>query len=245
MRYRLLDEIRGATMVSMIIYHACWDLIYLFGMPGAWYESPGAYLWQQSICWTFIFLSGFCWHFGRKKLRRGLKIFLGGALITAVTLAVMPEDRVVFGVLTFLGSAALMLIPSDRFLKKCPAAPGCVLSLLLFFLAKGVPAGYLGTGFLQLGSLPAGLYRNLFTTFLGFPHPGFFSTDYFSIFPWIFLYLAGYYSYMWMEQKEKLSVFDRSICPPLGLMGRYSFWIYMAHQPVLYGVFSVLAMIRG
>ena len=80
-RYAGLDTLRGVTLVSMMAYHACWDLVYIFGMDWDWYGSFGAYLWQQSICWTFILLSGYCVQLGRHRLRRGLMAFGGGALV--------------------------------------------------------------------------------------------------------------------------------------------------------------------
>ena len=64
-----LDTLRGLTLISMIAYHACWDLVYLFGKDWSWYRSEGAYLWQQSICWTFILLSGYCFHLGHHRVR--------------------------------------------------------------------------------------------------------------------------------------------------------------------------------
>lgn len=36
-----LDSLRGLTLVSMMAYHACWDLVYLYGMPWDWYRSSG------------------------------------------------------------------------------------------------------------------------------------------------------------------------------------------------------------
>ena len=30
-RYALLDELRGLDLVSMMLYHGCWDLVNLFG----------------------------------------------------------------------------------------------------------------------------------------------------------------------------------------------------------------------
>ena len=71
-RYALLDELRGLDLLSMIGYHACWDLIFLFGMSAAWYTGWQGHLWQQSICWVFILLSGFCLPLGHRPLRRGL-----------------------------------------------------------------------------------------------------------------------------------------------------------------------------
>ena len=110
-----LDSLRGLTLVSMMAYHACWDLVYLYGMPWDWYRSFWAYAWQQSICCTFILLSGYCWQMGRHPLRRGLMSFCGGAAVSLVTLVVMPEEPVRFGVLTFLGAAALLTVPSALF----------------------------------------------------------------------------------------------------------------------------------
>ncbi len=240
MRYRLLDEIRGLTLISMILYHTCWDLVYMFHVKAPWYETRGAYYWQQSICWTFIILSGFCWHLGKNKLKHAGKIFFAGLLVTAVTLLFMPQDRIVFGVLTFLGTAAFIVLAAEKVLNKVQPCPGLLFSLCMFGLTKQVGSGYLGTGFFRILKVPAAFYRNWFTTFLGFPHTGFYSTDYFPVFPWIFLYIAGYYMYRWMERNDLFLIFDRSICGPVGVMGRHSLFIYLLHQPVLYLVFSFI-----
>lgn len=117
-RYTLLDELRGLDLVSMMLYHGCWDLVNLFGIQADWYYGLPGHLWQQSICWVFILLSGFCVQLGHHTLRRGAQVFGAGALVTAVTLLFMPEDRVVFGVLTLLGSA----MPADRPFGKAAAA---------------------------------------------------------------------------------------------------------------------------
>ena len=131
-RYALLDELRGLDLLSMIGYHACWDLIFLFGMSAAWYTGWQGHLWQQSICWVFILLSGFCLPLGHRPLRRGLIVSGAGVLVTVVTLLFMPEDRVVFGVLTLLGAAMLITGLLQPLLQKIPAWAGLVVSLLLF-----------------------------------------------------------------------------------------------------------------
>ena len=59
-RYALLDELRGLDLVSMMLYHACWDMMFLFGIWMDWYTGMPGRLWQQAICWVFILLSGFC-----------------------------------------------------------------------------------------------------------------------------------------------------------------------------------------
>ena len=145
-RYALLDELRGLDLLSMIGYHACWDLIFLFGMSATWYTGWQGHLWQQSICWVFILLSGFCLPLGHRPLRRGLIVSGAGVLVTAVTLLFMPEDRVVFGVLTLLGAAMLITGLLQPLLQKIPAWAGLVVSLLLFAATY-----HTQDGFWQLG----------------------------------------------------------------------------------------------
>ena len=74
-RYALLDELRGLDLVSMMLYHGCWDLVNLFGIQADWYYGLPGHLWQQSICWVFILLSGFCVQLGHHTLRRGAQLF--------------------------------------------------------------------------------------------------------------------------------------------------------------------------
>ena len=150
-----LDTLRGLALISMILYHASWDLVYLFGVDWPWYRSSGAFFWQQATCWTFILLSGYCFHLGRRRMRRGWMAFGGGAVVTAVTLIAMPDMPVLFGVLTFLGSATLLTIPMDKLLKKIPAVPGLALSFAFFWLFREVNSGFLGFEPLGLVSLPA------------------------------------------------------------------------------------------
>lgn len=234
-RYALLDSIRGITLLSMILYHGTWDLVYLCGIKWDWYKGTGAYVWQQSICWTFIFLSGFCWPLGKKHLKRGLMVFGGGILVSVVTCLFLPENRVVFGVLTLIGSCMLLMIPLDKLLKKIPAKTGILFSILLFILTRNINRGYLGFEAVNLLRLPKTWYRGIPATYLGFPSPDFFSTDYFSLFPWLFLFVSGYYLYHIFEKKKILGYpFFQWNSAFFSFMGRNSLLIYLLHQPVLY-----------
>lgn len=146
-RYALLDELRGLDLVSMMLYHACWDMMSLFGIWMDWYTGMPGHLWQQTICWVFILLSGFCAPFGRHMLRRGVTVFAAGALVTAVTLVFMPGGRVIFGVLTFLGTAMLLtgVLPGQlglggpwRLEADAAAEPVCQLLYCIFWLLPGL-----------------------------------------------------------------------------------------------------------
>lgn len=59
--------------------------------------------------------------------------FFGGAAVSLATLLVLPETPVQFGVLTFLGSAALLTIPPR---------PGLALSFALFLVLRDVNKGF-------------------------------------------------------------------------------------------------------
>ena len=235
-RYQILDTIRGLALASMVLYHAAWDLVYLFGADWPWYHGFAAHVWQQSICWTFILLSGYCWALGRRQLRRGLEVFLCGALITAATWYFMPGNLVYCGVLTLLGASSLLLVPLAPVLERLPAQAGAAGSFVLFLLFRDVNGGYLGFEGTRLAALPDGLYRDHLTALLGFPPADFFSTDYFSLLPWFFLFLAGWFLFRLRPEEAR----EISRVPVVTAMGRRSLLIYLLHQPVIYALLSAL-----
>lgn len=238
-----LDTIRGITLLSMMLYHTCWDLVFLFGKKIPGYSGFGGYVWQQSICWTFILLSGFCWSLGHHRLKRGLIVFGSGILITFVTLLVIPESRVIFGVLTLMGSCMLLMIPMEKLLLKLRAEIGLVGSFLLFLLFRNVNTGYLGSGNWNILKLPDGFYENLFTTYLGFPQKGFFSADYFSLLPWFFLFLTGFYLYQLVQKNHMMEKLFSWRVPGFDVIGRHSLLIYLLHQPAVFGISWLLFQI--
>lgn len=235
-RLHLLDTLRGLTLVSMIAYHGVWNLVHLYGIDGPWFTGSAGYLWQQSICWTFIVLAGYCWSLGRNHLKRGLLIFGGGLLVSLVTHLALPAARITFGILTFTGSAVLLMIPAERLLNRIPPLAGFASSGALFFLLRNVPAGTLGFEGLSIAPVPKALYRDLLTAYLGFPPRGFFSADYFPLVPWLFLFLAGWFLGR-LPRPEGL--LRRGRVPGLTFLGRHSLVVYLLHQPILYGLMAL------
>ena len=236
-RLHLLDALRGFLLLHMIAFHGMWNLVYLFGVRAPWYTAAPGYIWQQFICWSFILLSGFCFILSRSHLKRGLLVFGGGAVVSAVTCILMPESRILFGVLTCIGSCMILLIPLEKFLKKIPAAYGAAFSFLLFLILRNCPDGSLGFERFVICALPDTLYRNYLTAYLGFPQAGFFSTDYFSLIPWFFLFLTGYFL-MGITSRANLNekLFAKGRFPLLNFLGKHSLVVYLLHQPILYGL---------
>lgn len=243
-RYVLLDIMRGCCLISMILFHITWDCVYLFGVSVPWFAKTPGYIWQQSICWGFILLAGFSMPFSRKPFRHGIMVFCCGALLTAVTCFFMPESRVVFGVLTMLGSCMLLTALLDKHLKRLPAVWGMVGSFLLFLALRDINEGFLGFEGLRVALVPDFFYRNSITTFLGFPMAGFTSTDYFSLFPWLFLFWTGYFAHFSVLNGKGERWLKKGRGKILPWMGRHSLLVYMVHQPVIYALLTLFFHFR-
>ena len=245
-RYYLLDEFRGLLVVNMVVFHTIWDLVFMFGNNWQWYihDRQGWRLWIGA---NFVLLSGFCWKMSKNPLKRGLIVYVSSMLVSMVTILFTPNARIQFGVLTLIGSCMLLTILLDQLLDKFPSLPGAVISLCLFFLTFGVNKGYLGLANIPLIKLPQEWYCNWFTTYLGLPENGFFSSDYYTIFPWLFMFLTGYFLYRFFEKYRSkkgdsaplADLLTKSLCPPLGFIGRHALVIYLLHQPIIYGLLSI------
>lgn len=239
-RYPLVDAVRGFSVLSMIVFHFFYDIFVVWGANPDWYYAPLIQFWQQSICWTFILVSGFVWQWGRRtNVRRGLLLNLWGAIISAVMLLVMPSEPVWFGVLTFLGCALLLMEVLERVVSRVPPLAGLAVSFFLFILLKEVQFGYLSLGPLWRWDLPEVLYRVKVLVFFGFQYPGFYSSDYFPIFPWMFLFLCGYYLFQLFQRAPRWQRLARKPVPLLTAMGQKSLAVYLIHQPVCYLVSMV------
>lgn len=259
-RYPKLDILRGLCLISMIAYHIVWDLVYIYDINWMWYRSAWASVWQQSICWTFILLAGFCLPMGTHHIKRGAIILGAGVLITAVTLIVMPQQPIIFGVLTFIGSCVIFVGLIDKFLKKIMssvlAVTGTIINFMLFAFTYSVNYRAVGVFGQEIIRLPGTLYNNYLTTFLGFPPSEFASADYFSIVPWIFLFMTGYFAHFavmkWGENTcepgsrkpgRVCRWLQHGRCKPLEWLGRHSLLVYLAHQPMIYGILWVVFLV--
>lgn len=245
-RLRLIDTYRGLTIISMIIFHACWDLYYFnMGITADLLFGKKAYIWQQSICYSFILLSGFCFSYGHHHIKRGLMSLGGGILISIVTALVIPDERDLFGVLWMLGSSMLIMTMIDKIIPKNRKWMGffLIISLVLFIITRNINSGFLGFEGINICRLPINLYKGYFMTYIGFMDPGFYSSDYFSLIPWLFLFMTGYFIQKILLNNEKVKKIMLVGIKPLEVIGRHSFIIYMSHQVILYGIVYLISLI--
>ena len=108
-----------------------------------------------------------------------------------------------------------------------------------FAFCYGVPQGYVGVFGRALWQLPRAWYRFRPLALLGLPDERFYSSDYFPLVPWLFLFVCGFFLWRALERLNADRFFRRGV-PVLSLFGRYSLWIYMIHQPLLMGICLLL-----
>ena len=229
-----LDALRGVCILCVIVVHFLFDLSFFGGLDltlPAWYvfiqEYGGA---------IFVVLSGVCVTLGSKSVRRGLIVFACGMLITAVTygmyrLGMSGADVVVkFGVLHLLG-VCMLVYPA---FKKLPPAMLTVLGLVIAI-----------TGYAIRGIIVP--QRWLFP--LGLTYEGFTSSDYFPLFPQLgyFLIGAAIGKTAYREKRTLLpgSFQKTGIARFFCWCGRQSLFIYLLHQPIVYGLLELVLLLRG
>lgn len=238
-RYGLIDTLRGFAVLNMIVYHAIWDWNSFFDLEWTWYDGTAGFVWQQFICWSFILISGFCFLFSSHPYRRGAVIFACGALVSIVTFVILPSAKIEFGILTFLGCAILLTAVLRPFLQKIPRTMGLILSIALFILTRNINDGYLGFASWRPVQIPAWFYQGRVMTYLGFTAPDFFSSDYFSIFPWYFLFLCGFFLYLLCKDTVVMEYLRRGDVV-FAFVGRHALLFYILHQPLLTALFRVI-----
>lgn len=261
-RYGFLDFLRGINLISMIIFHLCWDLQYMFDVNVPGYTGTLGRIWQRCICITFIALSGFTFSIKYRKsdnnfsvfiksfrsfvtglfarFKRGIIVSLCGIIITFVTNVFMPENTVRFGILTFIGFAMIFCEMFQSFLQRRNAPFSIFFCLLFYVMTSKVSSHLLQLPLIFKTVLPTLWYANDFTAFLGFPPKEFMSTDYFPVFPWIFMYLIGYFMGKLFKENDLLMKLCKPEASIFNFIGKHSLFIYMLHQPVVYLILLII-----
>ena len=218
-RINEIDILRGLAVVFMIVFHTFVDLYEFFG-GGINYNYGVVFYIGRAAAFLFIFISGISATFSHNNLKNALCVFLCGCLISVATYFFIPESFVIYGVLQFLSTCMLIY----HFLKKL--SPGRFLSLavIAFILGAAIKGFYVDFWFL----LPFGIYPE-----------GFQTMDYYPIFPYASLFFLGSYigKILYKERKTYFRGFD---IIPLRFLGKYSLLVYMIHQPVIYGILTIL-----
>ncbi len=234
-RYALLDELRGFMVLCMVFYHWFLSVYMMFGFDFAdklfVFFTPV----EPVFAGGFILLSGMMCGFSRSNLKRGVALALISAAMTGVTLwlsSYVGDVQILFGILHLLSFSMIFCGLFNFILKRINRWVGLLVSLSLFILTYGFDWGGDILGLSNL--LPQSIMNSEYLFPFGIIQPGFYSADYFSIIPWFFLFLAGYYLFKFhlIERFEK--IFLPSRIKPLAFLGRHALIIYILHQPLIY-----------
>lgn len=239
-RHYLLDSVRGICILGMIVYHTLFDIVAFFGVPvNASFVTVINIIRDFGAC-CFICLSGICIHFGKKPMKRVILIGAASLIVSGVTFFVMPDMPIYFGILTFMAVAGLIMLPLKKYLDRIHALFGAAVSFILFLLTFEVSGQYIGYYDIVIAPLPEFLYRNYFTAFFGFPFYGFATSDYYPLFPWIFMFFFGFFLWKLIAKSEKLLSLLQFRIRFLEKVGKFSLYIYMLHQPLILGVLLLI-----
>ena len=105
-----LDKYRGFTIISMVLFHLCYDINLYTRLD--WYNNIYINkIWQLSIAISFFIISGISSNFldWKMNLKRGIIISILGILITLITYFFVPDQLIIFGVLNGLGLSMILI----------------------------------------------------------------------------------------------------------------------------------------
>lgn len=233
-RVGFIDELRGLDIVVMVFYHAMYDIVYVFGVDIPFFYNFLMPYVQPFIAGIFIVLSGISCRYSRSNLKRGLRVFLLGMLLTAVTLLFMPTEAIYFGILHFMGTAMMLFALIQPLLDKIKPSMLFIMSVALYILTQHLPRGWIGVGDWIRITLPQQLYAQSYLLPLGFAGKG---ADYFPLMPHFFLFLAGSALGVFFQRNQMPAWLYDTHVRLFSTIGRHTIVIYMLHQPVLMAVF--------
>ncbi|MBN2488841.1 MAG: DUF1624 domain-containing protein [Methanosarcinaceae archaeon] len=232
-RFWEIDLMRGLAIVLMVVFHLLYDLNYFSGY--GFDLNSGLWMYVgRSAAILFILLSGISLSlsFSRtiilhntgqkvylKYLKRSLRIFSWGMVITFITWLFLGEGVIVFGILHFIGVSIILAYPFLRF----PSINNLLIGVVTILLG------------LYLGNLT---FDSPCLLWLGLRPYGFYTLDYFPVFPWLGVTLIGVSTgnFLYPDFTRKFNIWEVSSYLPIRLgcmLGKKSLFIYLIHQPVL------------
>ncbi len=230
-RIRLLDGLRGLAVCLMVLHHLMYDLVAFLGAPEWLFSCPPIDFLHYIFAGLFVMLCGISSRFSRSNIKRGLKTAAVALVITAVT-CFMKMD-IIWGILHLLSFCMLVYGIGEWALKRRGGRLQPPKWLIpLFIIALWLWSVYL-TGVRREVTESVG---GFILWIMGLGVGPWYSSDYFPILPWVFVFLFG----TWLGGPIKAGRFPkwfyRADMPLFSKIGRHSLLIYILHQPLLYGV---------
>lgn len=245
-RVRLFDTLRGFSVVSMVLFHFYYDLVFFIGIvPTTAFFTTAVDIWRASISWTFLFIAGAMVTFSKSNLKRAGLYLAVAAAIYLVTSFIGKDVEISFGIIYCMGACTLIaaLLQMAGFK---PDGWGWIAAFLIaFLLLLGLHRGSIGCFGIEIARIPRAVYEGGMLSWLGLPGVDFISADYYPLLPYLFLYLTGWSCALrWQRSGYSHPVWGFSI-RPLEFIGRHALPIYVLHQPVLLGISQLISVAVG
>ena len=227
--------LRGFSIIYVMLYHLLYDLIFFSGISVPFFFSDGWEIAHQFFLIILFSVSGICAGFSKNVLKRGAILFLCGELLTIFTAAFLPDNLIVFGVLSCFGASMLIYGVISPVLKKVPNIIIFVVFTLLAVIFYNFPQNE--TLFLIFDSIKLNVPDNINYLYpIGITSSAFRSADYFPLVPYGFIFLAGTAFSDSVKEERFPKFFYKAHLPVINFLGRYSLWAYIIHQPVFLAV---------
>ncbi|MBV9136865.1 MAG: DUF1624 domain-containing protein [Hyphomicrobiales bacterium] len=235
-RFAVLDAARGVALIAMIVFHCAFDLDNL-GLAALDVGGDPRWRWfARVIAGSFLALSGMSLVIAHaRKFRidayfRRLAILLGAALlVTFATWYAMPHDFIFFGILHSIAAASVIGLAFLRL-----PWPATLVAAMLVLIAPNFVTG--------------SIFDAPFLRWLGFSTIPPATLDFEPVFPWVSPFLAGMaIAQLALRSFEKSTMAawrpQRAPERVLTFAGRHSLAIYLIHQPVMFGMLSLVAQL--
>ena len=227
-------------VIYMVYYHTLFDLGYMFGKDWAQRQFEAQPFSQMIIGCTFVLVAGLTIRFSRNPALHGAKLLLIASGVSLVTAFFFPGSGIFFGVLHLMAVCMMVYAVIGSVIEKIHWIPGVLVSLVLYLCTYWVTRGFFGIkGLLEL-PVPEALTNGSMLYPFGFAGANFSSVDYYPVLPWLFLFLCGCFVGRLLERDDLPGALYKDFCPPLTFIGRHSLFIYVVHQPIIYGLCLLL-----
>lgn len=236
-RVAMLDSLRGGAMVLVMLYHLLYDLAFIHNVSLPDFLVPGHPIVEAvhtGFLWVLFAVSGICSHYSRNLLRRGVLLYLLGFGITLATALFMPDQLIVFGVLSGFGACMVLTALAAPVLDKIPWWLLVPAGVLLWWMFRRFHVD--GTIDLLMSTTKVSVAGARYLYPIGITGSGFTSADYFPVIPYVFMYFTGRGLYKPVEGgwlPDRLYHLRPGL---LAFIGRHSLLIYVVHQPLLLGI---------
>jgi uncharacterized membrane protein len=228
-RVVLIDALRGAAIVLMICYHASFDLNYHGWIQQDFNHAPFWLIARTAVVSSFLLLAGISLVLNAQRTsatsfwRREARLLAACIAVSLGSYLMFPQSFIFFGILHFILLASLIGRLFVRF-------HYLTLATSVLVLLAGI-------------SFSHPVFNTAALQWLGFMTYKPFTEDYVPLSPWLGVVLAGIFIGQLIFNHPQPAWLNKPWpgMQPLALAGRHSLAIYLLHQPILLGIFAMVA----